>query len=262
MATSRPSAGLGAVTRGDRDGADRRARCSRSATRAASVARARAPARRPALRGAPGRHVRDDDLEASTRSRRSTGLARTGVVDAGALGAPPHARRRRGRALRRRPRRGRQDAAGAVRRARRQGHADRRDLDRRDREHAARRVARLPQGGRLRLGPLLPELLPARLRGARLPGRAAVPGVARLRAHPDVDRDDGLRADRLRLSDLRLRMTGDERLRWHCAPGSPSDRPRDRRRWSTTGSSSSRELKQLKDEHGSAPSSIRSARQR
>ena len=59
--------------------------------------------------------------------------------------------------------------------------ADRRHLDGRDGEHAARRVARLPEGDRLRLGPLLPELLPARLCDSRLPGRAAVSGVARVR---------------------------------------------------------------------------------
>ncbi len=68
-------------------------------------------------------------------------------------------------------------------------------------------VARLPEGGRLRLGPLLPELLPARLRGARLPRRSSVSGLARLRAHPDVGRDHHLRRDRLRLYRVRLRMS-------------------------------------------------------
>ena len=65
-------------------------------------------------------------------------------------------------------------------------------LDGRNRQHAARHMARLPHGARLRLGPLLPALLPPRLRDPRLPLRAAVSRLARLRADPDVDRDEPL----------------------------------------------------------------------
>ena len=95
-------------------------------------------------------------------------------------------------------------------------------LDRRDGQHAARHLARLPQGRRLRLGPLLPELLPARLRRARVPRCAPVPRVARLRAHPDVDRADGLRADRLRLDGIRVPMSDADARSHGSASGSPS----------------------------------------
>ena len=139
-----------------------------------------------------------EDLEAVYAFQKVEGLARTGVVTP-SLWARLFTAPRSGATLRRRrPRRDRQDAAGAVPRPRRPGLADRRDLDGRDRQHAARDVARLPEGDRVRLGALLPELLPGRLCDPRLSGRAAVPGVARVRAHPDVDREDGLRADLVR----------------------------------------------------------------
>ena len=52
-----------------------------------------------------------------------------------------------------------------------------------------------------------PSYFLARLRRARVPRRAAVSRVARLRPHPDVDRADGLRADRLRLDGIRVPMS-------------------------------------------------------
>ena len=136
-------------------------------------ARARGTARRAPLRGAAGRRVR------SGRHRRA---AR--VPEADGAAAHRHRRRRAVAAAARRAgsysplpgrsRRGRQGAAGPVHRPRREGDLDRPDLDGGDGQHAGRRVARLPQGGRLRLGALLPELLPPRVRRARVSGRAAV----------------------------------------------------------------------------------------
>jgi chorismate mutase len=63
-----------------------------------------------------------------------------------------------------------------------------------------------------RLGALLPELLPARLRSARVSRRAAVPGLARVRAHSDVDRANGLRSGRIRKRGDRLHMSDDGTL--------------------------------------------------
>ena len=90
----------------------------------------------------------DDDQGAVLAFQKVNGLERTGVVTP-ALWSLLAARGRAEGALRRRPRRGRQDAAGALPRPRRQGRADDARLDRRDGQHAARRVARLQQGRRL-----------------------------------------------------------------------------------------------------------------
>ena len=93
-----------------------------------------------------------EDLEAVYAFQKVERLARTGSVDA-ALWSRIMAARTPRRPVRRRPRRGRQDAPGPVHRPRRQGDADGGHLDRRDGQHAARHLARLPQGRRLRLGP-------------------------------------------------------------------------------------------------------------
>ena len=65
----------------------------------------------------------------------------------------------------------------------------------------------LPQGRRLGLGALVPDVLPARVRDPRLPLRAGVPGLTRLRPDPDVDRLVALRRPRLRYDRLRPHVT-------------------------------------------------------
>ena len=82
---------------------------------------------------------------------------------------------------------------GALRRGRRRVNEGRPRLDRRHRQHAARHLAGLPQGRRLGLGALVPDVLPARVRHPRLSVGARLSRLARLRAGADVDRAVPLR---------------------------------------------------------------------
>src|SRR5205807_6225928 len=65
-------------------------------------------------------------------------------------------------------------------------------------------LAHLPPRGRLGLGPVLPVVLPARLRDPRLSLGACIPGLARLRPRAALGRDAPLRAAVLRRGGVRL----------------------------------------------------------
>ena len=168
----------------------RRARAGAPPTRA----RLRAAARRPALRlghgrGGAGLSQAVRPAVAHLRGRRAL--------------APPRASPQAVAAPRlRRPRRGEQVAAAAHGRAGRPRDRGRARLDGRDGQHAGGPLAGLPQGRRVGLGALLPLVLPARVRGARVPVGTRLPGLARLRARAHVDRDAPLRPHAARLDDL------------------------------------------------------------
>ena len=149
---------------------------------------------RYALRGVDG--VYDQDTyEAVLAFQKVNGLPRTGRVEAWLW-------RRLARAGIPRAQRGgdyievdktRQVLFVVERRPRGAGRAR---LHRRDRQHTARQLAGLPQGSRLGLGALVPDVLQGRLCDPRLSVRPRLSRVARLRPDPDVDRAYAVRQAR------------------------------------------------------------------
>ena len=134
-----------------------------------------------------------DDVDAVYAFQKLHGLPRTGSVDARfwrRLQTATVPRRATAATTSRSTRRGRCSSSSA-----RPGGARRRGLDRRDRQHAARPLARLQQGAGLqREGDVLLVLLHRRLRDPRLPERPAVPGEPRVRPDADVGRASPLLA--------------------------------------------------------------------
>ena len=164
------------ATRRSARSSPRRSSCRRSrparAARASLALERRLAELHYALHGIDG-YYGTDTFEAVLAFQKVNGLPRTGRVE-------PWLWRRLARASVPRATRGgdyievdktRQVLFG---RAGRHRDAGRPRLDRRDRQHAARHLARLPQGRRLGLGALVPDVLHGRLRDPRLPVRARV----------------------------------------------------------------------------------------